>query len=287
MTNKECVLIGGDIRQKYIADILLKHGATVTSIGLERCDQMSTEVMITDKIPAESIIILPIPITKDGIKLFAPFSERNISLNALFDSFTKRNIVCGGLFPNYFVDKLKERNIDYFDYGRDPAFQYQNGLPSAEGAIELAMRHTPYILRNAKVCVIGYGNIGKHLVSLLIKMGCQVTATARKSTDLDDIRKTDAVPIETKDLDKAGRFDIVFNTVPALVVTNNVLQKQDSSTLIIDLASKPGGVDFVYADKQGIQCIQALSLPALYAPLTAAEITLDSIRTHLFSKEGN
>ena len=287
MTNKEWVLIGGDIRQKYIADILLKHGATVTSIGLERCDQMSANVRVTNEVSAKSIIILPIPITKDGVNLFAPFSRRNISLRALFDSFSKGNTVYGGLLPIHVVDKLKEKNIDYFDYGRDPAFQYQNGLPSAEGAIELAMRHTPYILRNAKVCVIGYGNIGKHLVSLLIKMGCQVTATARKPTDLDDIRKTDAVPIETKDLDKAGRFDIVFNTVPALVVTKDVLQKQDSSTLIIDLASKPGGVDFAYADKQGIQCIQALSLPALYAPLTAAQITLDSIQTHLFSKEGN
>jgi dipicolinate synthase subunit A len=40
--------------------------------------------------------------------------------------------------------------------------------------------------------------------------------------------------------------------------------------LVIDLASKPGGVDFEYAQYKGIKTIHALSLPGKVAPVTTA-----------------
>ena len=43
-------------------------------------------------------------------------------------------------------------------------------------------------------------------------------------------------------------------------------------TLIIDLASKPGGTDFRYAEKRGIKALLAPSLPGIVAPKTAGNI---------------
>ena len=52
----------------------------------------------------------------------------------------------------------------------------------------------------------------------------------------------------------------------------------DTNTLIIDLASLPGGVDFDTAEKLGIYAVRALSLPGKCAPKTAGEI----IKTNVF-----
>lgn len=56
-------------------------------------------------------------------------------------------------------------------------------------------------------------------------------------------------------------FDVILNTIPAQVLTREVLDKTKTDVLVIDLASKPGGVDFEAARELNIKTIWALSLP--------------------------
>jgi len=72
-------------------------------------------------------------------------------------------------------------------------------------------------------------------------------------------------------------MDIVFNTVPAMVLDRDLLFKLNKEALIIDLASKPGGVDFLAAEELGIKTIHALGLPGKTAPVSAARIIKDTI----------
>ncbi|MEE1061733.1 MAG: dipicolinate synthase subunit DpsA, partial [Ruminococcus sp.] len=57
-----------------------------------------------------------------------------------------------------------------------------------------------------------------------------------------------------------------------IILDKKVLASANSSVLIIDLASKPGGVDFEAAKKQGIDAVRALSLPGQSAPKSAGDI---------------
>jgi dipicolinate synthase subunit A len=57
-----------------------------------------------------------------------------------------------------------------------------------------------------------------------------------------------------------------------MVVNAAVIQKMPSHTLIIDLASKPGGTDFRYAEKRGVKALLAPSLPGIVAPKSAGQI---------------
>jgi dipicolinate synthase subunit A len=66
--------------------------------------------------------------------------------------------------------------------------------------------------------------------------------------------------------------DVVFNTIPALVLTRELLQKMPQEALIIDIASSPGGVDFQGAADLGIKAILAAGLPGKAAPVTAGRI---------------
>ena len=54
----------------------------------------------------------------------------------------------------------------------------------------------------------------------------------------------------------------------------NLVKKE---SIIIDLASNPGGVDRRAAREKGLKVIWALSLPAKVAPLTSAEFIKETI----------
>ena len=58
------------------------------------------------------------------------------------------------------------------EYGRLPSFKRENGEVTAEGAIQVAMKHRLRTIRGSEALVIGYGGIGRPLASLLKGLGC-------------------------------------------------------------------------------------------------------------------
>ena len=72
-------------------------------------------------------------------------------------------------------------------------------------------------------------------------------------------------------------YNLIFNTAPVLIFDRNTLEKLGSETILIDLASKPGGVDFKSAGEIGIKAIWALGIPGKTAPVTAGEIVAETI----------
>jgi len=58
----------------------------------------------------------------------------------------------------------------------------------------------------------------------------------------------------------------------------------NEKSIIIDLASRPGGVDFDYGKKTGKRIIWALSLPGKVAPVTAGRIIYNTVVTLLNEK---
>ncbi len=72
-------------------------------------------------------------------------------------------------------------------------------------------------------------------------------------------------------------YDLIFNTVPHIIFDPKMLLRCVKNTVIIDLASEPGGVDFKFAEKIGITAIQALALPGKFFSKTAGEIIKNTI----------
>jgi dipicolinate synthase subunit A len=67
-------------------------------------------------------------------------------------------------------------------------------------------------------------------------------------------------------------LDAVFNTVPITVLSEEMLSKLRDGVPVIELASKPGGIDPVGAIRYGTRVISAQSLPGRVAPVTAGKI---------------
>ena len=76
-------------------------------------------------------------------------------------------------------------------------------------------------------------------------MGAQTYVEARKYADLAMIEGHGYEPLPLENLgDKIHEFDIIFNTIPAVVLDEYILANVRKDALIIDLASKPGGAVF-------------------------------------------
>ena len=160
--------------------------------------------------------------------------------------------------------------------------QTANAFPTCEGALQLAMEQTAFTLQNARCLVIGAGRIGMLLARKLYALDAQVTVSARCTRDFARIAAAGLHALDTRRL--AGHlagFDLIFNTVPAPILTTEVLSDMKPPCFIIDLASLPGGVSADTLLPDGCRVLHALSLPGKVAPLSAARAVFDTVDTIL------
>lgn len=172
-------------------------------------------------------------------------------------------------------DALKEAALKYgfrlIEYGIIPSFVEENGAITAEGALQIAMRHRLRTLRGSDVLVIGYGGIGKPLSAMLKSLGADVSVAVRREEQLWILKGEGYRPILSKDLLQfAGEYDVIFNTAPQLLLTRPVLEQLSPGVLIVDLASRPGGVDWKTAREMELKAVHALALPGQLTPVSGA-----------------
>ena len=101
-------------------------------------------------------------------------------------------------------------------------------------------------------------------------LGARVSVAARK---FDQLAWAQAMGFDPQPLNHLAGwlcgYDLVVNTIPAPVLTRRELEDLKPGCLILDLASKPGGVDQRAAGELGLTVIWALALPGKVAPVTA------------------
>lgn len=153
-----------------------------------------------------------------------------------------------------------------------------HAVPTAEGAIQIAMEQLPITLHGARVLVVGFGRVGKLTAHRFRALGARVSVAARKWADLAWAEAYGYAPEHLESLDEClCAYDLVVNTAPAKVLDASRLAQLEPDCLVIDLASRPGGVDMEAAAQLGVRVIWALSLPGKVAPVTAGKILRDTI----------
>ena len=161
--------------------------------------------------------------------------------------------------PNYAYDIPKNNNAKIIDIFKMEELSVLNAVPTAEGAIETAMEESEITLNGSNILILGYGRIGKVLSKMLQGIGANVFCEARKEHDLAWIEAYGYQKVRLSDLDKElPKYDFIFNTIPYLMLDETRLSRVKKDCIIIDLASKPGGVDFEKAKEIGIKAIPAL-----------------------------
>ena len=268
-------IIGGDKRQLFCARSMADDGYGVFLTGFDKSGDMlglkNSDISVV--INSSDAFILPLPISKDGITVFAPFSENSIEISDIIRVIgSKKPVFCG---INGAVDENTVSSMRLFRYSSREEFSVANALPTAEGALEIAMREYDGTVSGSRCIVIGYGRIGRVLSLILKGIGADVTVAARKIKDREFIRALGMTPVPVDNM--VGKYDLVFNTVPAMVLDSHTLARIASEAIVIDLASLPGGVDDNAAERMSIRVFHALSLPGKAAPKTAGIIIKNAV----------
>ena len=272
---KNISVIGGDLRQLTLYKELASEFACAAIYSFEKLTECSDDLTALKN---ADVVVLPMPVTTDGVNVNAVYTDRPLSLNVIAENISPSAIVFGGQIKPDLAQVLSDKGIMYFDYFKREELAIKNAVPTAEGAIGIAINETAYTIHESKCLVLGYGRIGKILSCFLNALGAHTTVCARKLSDLAMAEGLGcgALPISALE-DSIGDYDIIFNTIPAMVLESGLLKKVKSDSLIIDLSSKPGGVDFDAAKEAGVKVIWALSLPGKTAPITAGKIIKDTI----------
>lgn len=274
------LLAGGDLRQLYAAQELARNG-TAYVLGFDADTAVPAGVICLEG-TAPTIhadyLVLPMPCSEDSVWLTAPFSRHKIALSGLPAMLRSGGLTFGGRMSSGVRQLFTDAGIEAIDYFAREETSVRNAIPTAEGAIQIAMEELATTIYGLRILLIGYGRIAKVLARILLAMGARVTVAARSCADRAWAEQDGCETIHTNQLTAlAASFDLIYNTAPALLLDAACLRTLQPDTLIIDLASKPGGVDFETASACGVKVVWALSLPGKYAPITAGQIIAGTI----------
>ena len=273
-------VVGGDIRQAHLAALLCADGHTVHTFALERhpvggCAASSDPGSCFDDVQA---VILPLPVLHGSDQLNAPLSSAAHTLVDVLDAIPPGTLTLAGAAPFWVHARAVQNNLRLIDYLARDELAIRNAVPTCEGALQLAMEQTDYTVHHARCLVIGCGRIGAMLARKLQALGAVVTVSARTPRDFARIESAGMAHLDTRRL--AGQlagFDLIFNTVPAPVLGTDELAGLQPSSLIIDLASLPGGIAPDATLPTGCRVLHALSLPGKVAPRSAARAIYQTI----------
>ena len=261
-------VIGGDARFSRLAELLRADGHQALCAGLEGAGAAC--LPLEDAVKDAEIVILPLPACA-GKAVNAPLAAEKIEIRRLAGLIRPCQTVLAGKPAGPLTEFVP--CVDYF--AREE-LTVRNAAATAEGALEILMRELPVTLLGERILVVGFGRIGKLLALRLHLLGARVTVSARKPADRAWIQCLGLEAADTERLDVSG-FRAVVNTVPALVLDEKRLLRLDRDCLCLDLASKPGGVDFDAAQRLGLRTIHALGLPGRACPESAAAAIRDTI----------
>lgn len=275
-------VIGGDSRIVELVKILNENENEISLYGLEKSEKLKGFYHVNnleEAMKKSDFIITSIPLSKNGKYFNAIYTDEKILVEDIFKIAKNKKIITGNI-TNEIKEYIKtENNNEIIDILKFEELTILNSIPTAEGAIQIAMEKSLITLHNSKCLVLGFGRIGKILAKMLLGIGAQVYCEARKEQDIAWIKSYGYNAIQLNDLDNnLGDFDFIFNTIPYLILDKSRLSLIKSECLLIDLASKPGGIDFEEAEKLKLQTDWALALPGKVAPKTAAGYIYEIIK---------
>lgn len=207
-------VLGGDMRQAYLADILREQGYCVLDYLLPEKDgktlpeeeesrtnagsagSLLFELLKEEKEPEfrrqewllehlskSGTVLAPIPLSKDGKNLNCMKKEIQLPLEQMLGGLIKGQYFFAGCIPKWFAAKCEQKGICCYDYMEDEPLAVRNAVATAEGVLAEAILKYPGNLHDTKCLVLGFGKCGRVLAEKLKGLSAKVTVCIRKDSD--------------------------------------------------------------------------------------------------------
>ena len=274
-------VIGGDKREEYLINYLASMGYQLSVLTDKKIKHknVSSFSRLNDFLKDADVVIAPMSSTDSDGYLKSTFVQEMIKLDEAFFSQLKEGcLFLIGILKEDIKETIKKYSIKYYELAKLEDLAIMNAIPTAEGAIKIAIEETDITLYNSKILTYGLGKVGLSLVWRLKQLGAKTYAVTR---DKGAIARGKDLGIKMIDYDELQHFlpkmDIIYNTVPIQIIDYESILLMKKGAIIIDLASAPGGVDFQAAEEFSVKAIQALGLPGKIAARSASKILADII----------
>ncbi|UOF89403.1 dipicolinate synthase subunit DpsA [Fodinisporobacter ferrooxydans] len=294
LTGIKVAFVGGDARIIEVIRYMIDKDATVALIGFDEIVKQFQGVDHIKAVTPESfadadVVVLPVAGTDERGVIEANYSPHPIVLtDEHFAAMPKHCKIVTGIARKYLEDACEKYQLSLIKLMELDEVAILNSIPTAEGAIQLAIQHTDITIHGSNSIVLGFGRCGITLSRMLAALGSHVKVGARKPADLARIQEMNLEAFGVGDLAlHIGEADMIFNTIPALILNADMLSRMPRSCVVIDIASKPGGTDFRFAERRGIKAILAPSLPGIVAPKTAGQIIAKTLGRLLRKQESS
>ena len=279
-------VVGGDEREQEIARLAAASGSEVRAFGFPWPIGGIDGVLRTDSAAQALVgahyVLFPIPgIGSDG-SLFAPSAPSPIVPDAaLLAHLADGAAIILGAANDALRAVSASLGQTMVEYECDTELMLGRGPAIVEGAIGVAIANSDITLHGATIGVVGYGNIGRLLALRLVAMSAHVHVFARNRVQRADAYASGCDAHSLDELaDHAPDLDMLFSTVPAPVVSGDVLGEFATGSLVMDLASPPGSVDLAAAADFGLRAVWARGL-GRRAPLTVGRSQWAGIVTRI------
>lgn len=238
MKDYSFLVLSGDDRQLALCNYLKAND----------CDCIyydASEFSLKTLVKTCKVILCPTPFTKNNetIHQSASVKKEAVIIEDFLKLISSDNIIIGYGFSESLKKGFNSKNIRYIDMSDNSFFLWNNGILTAEGVLGSIITSTPFSLNKATCLITGFGNCGLHISDMLFRLGADITVF-----DIDDtlISKALSFGFSTLDTLKDTRllaFDIIINTVPENIFTNNLKEYINKSCYIYDIASAPFGFE--------------------------------------------
>ncbi len=285
LKGRKIAFFGGDRRELEVADTFSRMGAHVRCVGLPWPDDASWATNVTEEVTAwADVIICPVGGVDEFGHVLYTLPEMSQPPPRLTEEVVRRAKPGSVLFIGRAQPTIRQMCANWglrlVEFRERDDFAIKNAVPSAEGAIAMAFEMSDITIHGASVLVTGHGRTGSVLARMLHGIGARTTVAVRHTTDMARVWAAGHVPIDVRELrERVGTFDMIFNTVPALILNDEVVRRMNPRVVIVDIASAPGGTDFATARQLGIRARLAPGLPGITAPRSAGRILGETLLT--------
>ncbi len=258
-------ILGGDARSFYTAHALQDAGHSIQTFGVPHWPDADLQGPL-DR------VILPFPsFSGDQIR-----AQKPLPLSAVLPLLHRNSRIYGGLLDAQ-QEILSATGAEVIDLYDTEPLTTANAVPTVEGALALAVFHSPITLHASSCLVIGAGRIGLLLALRLRDLGALVTLSSRKKGQQ---AMTQALGLRSEETGvyhhSLSHYDFLFNTVPAQVLTEEQLAQLPKTCVLMELASR-SGFSMAECERLGLQTLSAGGLPGKYSPKTAGLLYAQSI----------
>ncbi|WP_042199220.1 dipicolinate synthase subunit DpsA [Paenibacillus camerounensis] len=278
LTGIRIVFLGGDARQLEVIRKCVEMDAAVSAAGFEKWDAPSPgvnlELMSPELLGRADVLVLPTVGCDEEGNINALFSDGRLQLlDEHAAALPPGCTVYTGIAKSYLRSLCARHKLKLVELlNRDDVAIY-NSIPTAEGALVMAIQNTDFTIHGSTSMVLGMGRTGFTMARALQGLGSTVKVGVRKQEHFARAEEMGWKPFMTGELlQQVSDTELIFNTIPSMIITAQILTRVPKQCVIIDLASAPGGCDFRYAEKRGIKAMLAPGLPGIVAPKSAGMI---------------